>query len=289
MKKAIVVVSFGTSYLESLKNSIESVEDKIRKEFKDYDVCRAFTSLKIIKKLRDSRNIYVDTPEEVLEKLYEEGVEEVIMQPLHLIPGEEYTYIKNIQQIFKHRFKSLKLGRPIFYYQGIEELPNDYSLFVESIKELVSRAESVVMVGHGSSNPANSVYGCLQSVLEDEGYDNVFVGTVEGYPNFDSVLKRIKKKNINEVILMPLMLVAGDHAINDMASDEEDSWKSMFEVEGIKVNLHIKGLGEVDEFGQLYVNRIYDVINNRYEGIGETKKGHRKGVYNENNDNFVKL
>lgn len=289
MKKAIVVVSFGTSYLESLKNSIESVEDKIRREFKEYYVCRAFTSLKIIKKLRNSRNIYVDTPEEVLEKLYEDGIEEVIIQPLHLIPGEEYAYIKNIFQIFKDRFKSLKLGRPIFYYQGIEELPSDYSLFIESIKDLISGNQAVVMVGHGSVNPANSVYGCLQTVLEDEGYDNVFVGTVEGYPNFESVLKRVKKKNINEVMLMPLMLVAGDHAINDMASDDEESWKSMFELENIKVNLHIKGLGEVDEFGQLYVDRIYDVINNRYEGIGETKKGHKKGICNENNNNFVKL
>lgn len=289
MKKAIVVVSFGTSYIEQLKSSIENVEDKIRKEFREYDVYRAFTSHKIIKKLKESNSISVRTLEEVLEELYEAGMDEVLIQPLHLIPGEEYSYIKSLYEDNITRFITLKLGRPIFYYQGFEELPNDYSLFIDSIKDLISVDKGVVMFGHGSSNPANSVYGCLQTVLEDEGYENVFVGTVEGYPNFKTVLKRIKKRNIKEIMLMPLMLVAGDHAINDMASDEEDSWKSMFEAEGIKVNLHMKGLGEVDKFEQLYVNRIQDVINNRYEGIGETKKGHKKGIYNENNDNFIKL
>lgn len=289
MKKAIVVVSFGTSYIEQLKSSIENVEDKIRKEFREYDVYRAFTSHKIIKKLKKDNGISVRTLEDVLEELYESGIDEVLIQPLHLIPGEEYSYIKSLYEENIKRFITFKLGRPIFYYQGFEELPNDYSLFIESIKDLISADKGVVMFGHGSSNPANSVYGCLQTVLEDEGYENVFVGTVEGYPNFKTVLKRIKKRNIKEIMLMPLMLVAGDHAINDMASDEEDSWKSMFEAEGIKVTLHMKGLGEVDKFGQLYVNRIQDVINNRYEGIGETKKGHKKGIYNENNDNFIKL
>lgn len=278
MKKAIVVVSFGTSYVESLKNSIENVENRIRGEFVEYDVYRAFTAHKIINKLKETRDMCIPTPEEVLENLYRDGVQEVIMQPLHLIPGEEYTYIKNIQEAFKYKFKSLKLGRPIFYYQGIEELPQDYSLFIESIKELLVGNMAVVMLGHGTSNPSNSVYGCLQTVLEDEGYENAFVGTVEGYPNFETVIRRIKRKNIKEIMLMPLMLVAGDHAINDMASNEEDSWKSMFEAEDIKVNLHIKGLGEIDGFGQLYVNRIHDLISNRYEGIGETKKGHKKGI-----------
>lgn len=289
MKKAIVVVSFGTSYIEQLKSSIGNVEDRISKEFREYDVYRAFTSHKIIKKLKENNDISIKTLEEILEDLYESGVDEVLIQPLHLIPGEEYSYIKSLYEENIKRFNTLKLGRPIFYYQGFEELPNDYSLFIDSIKDLITTDKGVVMFGHGSSNPANSVYGCLQTVLEDEGYENVFVGTVEGYPNFETVLRRLKKKNIKEIMLMPLMLVAGDHAINDMASDEEDSWKSMFEAEGIKVNLYMKGLGQLERFSQLYVNRIEDLINNRYEGVGETKKGHRKGINNEDNYNFVKL
>lgn len=272
MKKAILVVSFGTSYLEQLKNSIENVENKIRNQFKDYDVYRAFTSHMIIKKLEIVHGLIVEKPEELLEKLYIEGYEEVIIQPLHIIPGEEFSYIKNIEVYFKDKFKSIKVGRPIFYYQGIEGLPEDYSLFIKSIKGIIEGEEAVVMMGHGTVHPSNAVYGALQSVLNDEGYKNVFVGTVKGYPNFISVLNKIKKRGIKKVLLMPLMLVAGNHAINDMTSEKENSWKSMLEAEGIEVKLWTKGLGEVDEFAQLYIERVDDLINNRYIGTGEIKK-----------------
>ncbi|ATD54827.1 sirohydrochlorin cobaltochelatase [Clostridium chauvoei] len=285
MKKAILVVSFGTSYLEVLEKSIQKAENQIKDHFDGYEVFRAFTAHKIIKKLKIKNNIFIDTPEEALDKLYKSGFEEVIIQPLHIIPGEEFQYIKNVQEAYINKFKSIKLGRPIFYYQGIEDLPQDYSIFINTIEEVFENKEAVVMVGHGTAHSANAVYGCLQSVLQDHGYDNVFVGTVEGYPTFDIVLNRIKKKNIKEVTLMPLMVVAGDHAINDMASDEEDSWKSMLEAEGIKVKLHMKGLGELEKFNKLYIKRIEDIIENRYVGAGETKKG----KVNENNNNFIQL
>ena len=278
MKKAILVVSFGTSYLDTLEKTIENAENQIRNSFSEYDIYRAFTSHKIIKKLKEKYEIFVDKPEEMLEKLYEDGYEEVIMQPLHMIPGEEFIYVNKIAEAFKDKFSILKVGRPIFYYQGIEELPQDYSLFIEATKELYEKNNAVVYVGHGTAHPSNSVYGCLQAVLEDEGYENVFVGTVEGYPNFETVLRRLKRKNITEVTLAPLMMVAGDHARNDMASDDEDSWKSMLEEEGIKVNLHMKGLGENEKFNELYINRIEDLINNRYIGVGQTKKGHKVKV-----------
>lgn len=272
MKKAILVVSFGTSYLEPLKNSIENVENKIRNQFKDYDVHRAFTSHMIIKKLEIVHGLIVEKPEELLERLYIEGYEEVIIQPLHIIPGEEFSYIKNIEVYFKDKFKSIKVGRPIFYYQGIEGLPEDYSLFIKSIKGIIEGEEAVVMMGHGTVHPSNAVYGALQSVLNDEGYKNVFVGTIKGYPNFTSVLNKIKKRGIKKVLLMPLMLVAGNHAINDMTSEKDNSWKSMLEAEGIEVKLWTKGLGEVDEFAQLYIDRVDDLINNRYIETGKIQK-----------------
>lgn len=274
MKKAILVVSFGTSHLDTLRVTIEKAENQIRDHFNDYDIYRAFTSHKIIRKLREKYEMFIDTPEEVMAKLYEDDYEDVIIQPLHIIPGEEYIYINKIGEAYKDKFRSVKMGRPIFYYQGIENLPQDYSLFIEATKKLYEENNAVVYVGHGTAHSANAVYGCLQTVFEDEGYENVFVGTVEGYPNFESVLKRLKRKNIDEVTLAPLMVVAGDHAKNDMASDEEGSWKSMLEKEGIKVNIYLKGLGENERFNQLYINRIEDLINERYIGIGETKKGH---------------
>lgn len=274
MKKAILVVSFGTSHLDTLRVTIEKAENQIRDHFNDYDIYMAFTSHKIIRKLREKYEMFIDTPEEVMAKLYEDDYEDVIIQPLHIIPGEEYIYINKIGEAYKDKFRSVKMGRPIFYYQGIENLPQDYSLFIEATKKLYEENNAVVYVGHGTAHSANAVYGCLQTVFEDEGYENVFVGTVEGYPNFEAVLKRLKRKNIDEVTLAPLMVVAGDHAKNDMASDEEGSWKSMLEKEGIKVNIYLKGLGENERFNQLYINRIEDLINERYIGIGETKKGH---------------
>lgn len=245
---------------------------KIKEEFKEYDVYRAFTAHMIIKKIKNRDGINIPTPEEALEELREKGYEEVLVQPLHIIPGEEFDYIKGIVKIHKDDFKSIKIGRPIFYYQGMEGLPKDYSLFIESIKEVLENEESVVLFGHGTAHYGNAVYGMLQTVLVDEDYDNVFVATVEGYPSIESCIKRMKKKNIKKTKLVPLLLVAGDHAKNDMASDEDDSLKSMLEREGIEVRLHMHGLGEFDKFGHLYINRIHDLIEERYLDAGKTKK-----------------
>lgn len=272
MKKAILVISFGTSHLDALKNSIEKIEVKIREEFKEYDVFRAFTAHRIIKKLKERDGLNILKPEEALEQLKLNGYEEVIIQPLHIIPGEEFDYIKGISQRYNQDFKTIKVGRPIFFYQGTEEVPQDYTLFIESIKEIIENEESVVLFGHGTAHASNAVYGMLQTVLEDEGYENVFVATVEGYPSIDSALRRMKKRSVKKTKLVPLLLVAGDHAKNDMASDEDDSLKSILQKEGIEVSLHLHGLGEVDKFDDLYINRIYDTIEDRYSDLGITKK-----------------
>lgn len=278
MKKAILVVSFGTSYMEALEKSIFIIENKIKDKYSEFDVFRAFTSHFIIKKLKEKHGLDIWTPEEALKNLKEDGYEEVIVQPLHLIAGEEFTYVKKVIDRYSDDFNSIKLGRPIFYYQGIEELPHDYSDFIDSISDILNSNKATVMIGHGTSHPCGSTYGCLQTVLKEDGYDNVFVGTIEGYPNFNTVLKLIREKEIEEVTLMPLLVVAGDHAQNDIASDDEDSWKSMFESEGIKTKVIMKGLGEYCKFNELYINRIDDLIYSRYEGMGETKKGIKKEV-----------
>ena len=272
MKKAILVVSFGTSHVEALKNSIEKIENKIKDEFKEYEVFRAFTAHRIIKKLKERDNLNILTPEEALEDLKVKGFEEVIVQPLHIIPGEEFDYIKGVVEQIKDNFKSIKLGRPIFFYQGMNGLPEDYSLFIDSIKNILIEEESVILFGHGTEHPSNAVYGMLQTVLIDEDYENVFVATIEGYPTIQNVLKKLKKKGIKKTKLVPLLLVAGDHVKNDMASDEDDSLKSILGKEGIEVTLHMHGLGEVDKFDDLYINRIYDSIEGKYLNAGRTKK-----------------
>lgn len=272
MKKAILVVSFGTSHVDALRNSIEKIENRIREEFKEYKVFRAFTAHRIIKKLKERNNLDILTPEEGLESLKKQGFEEVIVQPLHLIPGEEFDYIKGIVEKNKENFRELKLGRPIFFYQGINGLPEDYSMFINSIKYVFQGEESVILFGHGTEHPANAVYGMLQTVLIDEDYENVFIATLEGYPTIENVVKKLKKKGIKKTKLIPLLLVCGDHVKNDMASDEENSLKSKLQKEGIEVTLHMHGLGEYDSFKELYINRIYDSIENKYINAGRTKK-----------------
>lgn len=274
-KKAILVVSFGTTYEQTIKLTIEKIEDNIKDKFKDYEVRRAFTSHMVIKKLKNMYDIFVDNPEEALERLYKQGFSDVVVQPLHIIPGEEYDYIKNVVNAYriKNSFKNITLGRPLLYFKGEDAIPDDYSIMVEALKAQFKEDENVIFMGHGTKHPANAVYSCLQAVLRDHELNNVFIGTVEGYPTLNNVINYLKEKEIKAVTLMPLLLVAGDHAINDMASCEEDSWKSILEREGFKVKIYLHGLGENSKIQYIYVKHLEDAILNKYIKFEQKKKG----------------
>lgn len=261
MKKAILVVSFGTSYPETRKKTIEACENKIRKTFDEYDVFRAFTSNMIIKKLANRDKIYIDNPVESLQKLYEKGYKEVIVQTLHIINGEEFDKLKNQVRSFECKFEKLSLGKPLLTtIDDYKKTTNALKLQVPTLKE----NEAVVLMGHGTFHEAHSSYTCLNYMLEEANI-NAYVGTVEGYPELENVITRLRKNNISKAILMPFMLVAGDHAINDMASDEEDSWKSILEKEGFDVEVYLKGLGENSKIQDIFVSHINDLI--KEEGI----------------------
>lgn len=264
-KKGILVVSFGTSYADTRKLTIEACEEKIAATFPDYEVRRAFTSNIIIKKLKERDNISIDTPEEALNKMKEDGFTEVIVQPLHIMPGIEYEEVLAAVDNFEDSFQKITVGRPILY--GIE----DYKVAVDALKQQLpelNKDQAVVVMGHGTTHPANACYSCLQNVLADEGL-NVFVGTVEGYPDIDNVIAKLKENKIKEVTLMPYMLVAGDHASNDMAGDEEDSWKNILKKEGFIVNIYLHGLGENTAYQDIYVQRVQDCIDGNPLGVVE--------------------
>lgn len=283
MKKAILVVSFGTTHEDTRKLTIDRIEERVKENFRHYEVRRAFTAHKIIKVLKERDGIHEDTPEEALEKLKNEGFTEIIVQPLHLIPGEEYDYITAVVNKYKEEgsFEKIVLGRPALYFKGIEEhIPDDYEIFVDSLEEILNEYRNVVFMGHGSVHPANACYPCIQSVLRDKDYENAYIGTVEGYPIIDDVVRWLKKDGINEITLVPLMLVAGDHAKNDMAGDEEDSWKNILEGEGIKADICLRGLGEFKKFQDIYLQHIQDAIEGKYEGLGKTKKGFKRTAIN---------
>lgn len=274
--KAILVISFGTSYRETRELTIDSIEEYIRNKFGGYEIRRAFTSHRIIKILKERDGIYIDTPEEALEKLAKEGFKEVIVQSLHIIPGEEYDYTVSVVNSFKERkvFERIEIGRPVLYFKGDgEELPDDYSRVALAVKLQLPETGVVVFMGHGTPHPANACYICLQQVLQDRGLNNVYIGTVEGYPTLDNVIDYLKRDSVEEVTLMPFMVVAGDHCMNDMASDEEDSWKSILEKEGFKVNLYTHGLGENSVIKDIFAAHVEDAILDTYKDAGKTKKG----------------
>ncbi|WP_032121513.1 sirohydrochlorin cobaltochelatase [Clostridium amazonitimonense] len=276
MKKAILLVSFGTTHYDTRKVTIDAIEKKVRETYKDYEVRRAFTAHIIINVLKNRDGIIELTPEEALEKLYKDGYEEVIVQPLHIIPGLEFDYINGVvdQYIEKGYFSKVKVGRPILYFKGHEEdIPDDYSILIESIEKLLNSYENLVLMGHGTTHYSNAAYVCLQQVLMDKGYNKVLIANVEGYPTLEDIIPKLKAKNMNKLTLAPLMVVAGDHAKNDMASDEDDSWKSILEKSGFEVNVHMHGLGEISEFQDIYIEHIKDAIDNRYDNLGKTTKG----------------
>lgn len=256
MKKAVLVVSFGTSYHETRKKTIEVCERKISENLKGYDFYRAFTSNMIIRKLKKRDNMFIDNPVEALQKLADAGYEEVIVQTLHIICGEEYNKLKEQVESFKSKFKKIGLGRPLL--TSIE----DYKETVEAVRkqlEVIKPDEAIVFMGHGTTHESHAAYPALEYMFRDNDM-NVYIGTVEGYPEIEQVVKKLKADNIKTVDVLPFMLVAGDHATNDMASDEEDSWKTRFEAAGYKVEIIFKGLGEYEGVQQRFITHAKESI-----------------------------
>lgn len=256
MKKAVLVVSFGTSYQETREKTIVACENKIKEAFEGYDFFRAYTSRMVIRKIAREEGIVIDNPEEALQRIYELGYEEVVVQSLHIICGDEYTKIKDQVDNYKDQFKKITLGRPLL------TLIDDYKRVVALLKQefpKLQEGEGLVFMGHGTGHPAHSAYCMLDYMLEQENM-KIYVGTVEGYPEIDEILTRLKRDNIKKIYLTPFMLVAGNHAINDMASDKEGSWKTLFENAGYEVEIIFKGLGEYEGVQQRFMTHAKESI-----------------------------
>lgn len=249
-KKALVVVSFGTTY-KIAQTAIEQIEQRLATTFGEYDFYRAFTSKMVINKLAQTEGLYVDTPLELLEKLYHDGYEEILCQSLHVINGIEYEYMLADLEKYKYKFKEVKVGRPLLTHE------EDYAKCVKILGENLPQLrddEAVILMGHGSQHYSNGAYSQLEDTFHYLDYDTIYIGTVEGFPPLHAVLKKTSKKPIRKIYLSPFMIVAGDHARNDLAGDEEDSWKSVLEKSGYEIEVIMKGLGEYSEIGELFVS-----------------------------------
>lgn len=255
MSKAILVVSFGTSHDETRRKNIYSIEALIASSFPDYKVVRAFTSGMIINILA-KRGIIIDNAAEAIENLIKGGITELVVQPTHLMHGLEYDKLLAMLEPYKQFFKSVAVGHPLL------DTTEDLKAVVKTIAEHFPLAndEALVLMGHGSTHFANAVYAALDYMFKDMGYPTVHVGTVEGYPEIASVQRSLSSSGVRKITLAPLMLVAGDHAVNDMSSDEEDSWKTIFTEAGYETDCVLKGLGEYDGIRSLYVKHISDAI-----------------------------
>ncbi len=250
--KGILVVSFGTTYEETRKKTIERIEQEIAEAFPDSRVYRAWTS-NIVRRVclkRDGMKVF--DVGEALEEMKRDGIREVIVQPTHVLNGMENDRMLDTVKEYRNCFETIAVGAPLFTsQQDLEQVIEVIAAFFHP-----SEKESLVLMGHGTDHYANAVYAALDYQFKDLGYDNIFVGTVEGYPPLESVRKLVGRNGRKNLILAPLMIVAGDHASNDLAGEQEDSWKSVFEREGYEVSCVLRGLGEYPEIRKIFLDHV---------------------------------
>lgn len=256
-KSCILVVSFGTTYMDALKRDIQQVEEYIAQSFPKYDVKRAFTSEIVRKILLEREGLSIHNVSSALEEITKNEYEEVFIQPLHIINGYEFEKIQKIVTKVKHRnvFKKLILGKPL-----LTDI-SDYFQVAQILKKEIQKEEAttVVLVGHGTEHFSNASYSMLEKVCLEEEKERVLVGTVEGYPELEHVIEKIKMMNSSKVLLAPLMLVAGDHAQNDIFG-EKDSWKTALEEAGYQVEDRKVGIGTLEGIRQLYTEHIQEML-----------------------------
>lgn len=271
MKQAIAVVAFGTTVPEARHRQIDAVFNYLKSQYTDIPVHLAFTSRIIVKRLRDRGEMML-TEEGLMEKLSQEGVEQVIVQPLHFTGGEEFEKLKQnmLSYVGKGSIQDVKVGRPLLYFMGQEERPDDYQVLIDTfIKSLhIPDDEGLVLVGHGGMNVGNGCYSVLQLKLLRQQLTNVRIAALECFPELtDSAIpwSWADGTTPKKVHLHPLLLVAGDHAINDIFGDEESVLLALQDA-GFEVVCHQKGLGEYEAIQTIYAAHLADAMNGRYEG-----------------------
>ena len=276
----ILAVSFGTSFNDSRVADIKGIEDALQEANPDWSVRRAFTAQIIINHVQARDGEKIDNVDQALERAIDNGVKNLVVQPTHLMHGAEYDELVEAVENYKDKFETVKIAEPLLGEVGAD------ADAVNSDKEAVAKAltaEAVkdagydsldaakedgtafVFMGHGTSHTAKVSYSQMQTQMKELGYDNVFIGTVEGEPeetSCESVIDAVEKAGYKKVVLRPLMVVAGDHANNDMAGDDDDSWLSMFKASGKfdSVDTQITGLGEIKDIQQIYVDHTAEAM-----------------------------
>ena len=249
-EKAILVVSFGTSYKETRERTITAIENSLQDAFREYKVYRAFTSRKIKQKM-EKEGVFVLDVKEPLEQMLLDGIKELFVQPTYMINGREYDFLIEELQPYLHKFETIRCG------QSLLACKEDYKELATIIGNAypVEEDEVLVLMGHGSEHSMNGAYSNFEYVLHHMDYDNILVGTMKGYPAFSEVKRKLKEKNAKKICLAPMMIVAGKHVNKDMIG-EKDSWRAELEQEGYEVRYYRKGLGELPGVQNMFIRHV---------------------------------
>ena len=260
-EKELLVVSFGTSYNDSRRLTVGAIENAIENALPDYSVRRGFTSQIIIDHVKSRDNEIIDNVTEALDRAEKNGVKRLVIQPTHLMNGLEYTDLVNEVAERSDAFEKVSIGEPLL--TSDEDFKAVMTAITEATAEYDDGETAICFMGHGTEADSNQIYAKMQDLLTESGYENYFVGTVEATPSLEDVLAKVQAGEYKKVVLEPLMIVAGDHANNDMAGDDDDSWKSQFEASGKfeSVDTQIAGLGEIPAVQELYVAHTAAAIN----------------------------
>ena len=280
-EKEILVVSFGTSFNDNRVATIGAIEKKIQEAFPEWSVRRAFTAQIIINHIQARDGEKIDNMTQALDRAVDNGVKNLVVQPTHLMHGAEYDEVMEVLDTYKDKIETITVAEPLLGEVGEDAtiINEDKKVVAEAVTAAAVKdagfdsldaakedGTAFVFMGHGTSHTANVTYNQMSTQMEKLGYENVFIGTVEGEPEeteVNNVIAAVKGAGYKKVILRPLMVVAGDHANNDMAGDDEDSWKSLFTADGSfeSVDCQIAGLGEIPTVQDLYVAHTGAVIN----------------------------
>lgn len=247
----LLVVSFGTSYNDNRRETIGAIEKAMQAAFPELSVRRGFTSQIIIDHVNKRDGEKIDNVTEALDRAVDNGVKTLVVQPTHLMNGLEYNDLKNELAGYSDSFEKIALGEPLL--TSDEDFQKVADAIVEATKEYDDGETAICFMGHGTEAESNQVYSKMQQVLTDGGHKNYFVGTVEATPSLEDVIAAVKESGCKKVVLRPLMIVAGDHANNDMAGDEDGSWKTEFEKAGFEVTTVVEGLGSVPAIQDILV------------------------------------
>lgn len=284
----LLVVSFGTSFNDSRAEDVKGIEDALAEAYPDWSVRRAFTAQIIINHVEARDDEVIDNMQQALDRAVENGVKNLVVQPTHLMHGAEYDEMTEAINGYKDKFESVAIAEPMLGEVGDDAtvINDDKKAVAQAITDAACKeagfdsmdaaaeaGTAFVFMGHGTSHTANVTYDQMQTQMENLGFKNAFIGTVEGKPEdtaCDKVIEKVKEAGYKNVVLRPLMVVAGDHANNDMAGDEEDSWKSQFVASGNfdKVDCQIEGLGRVEAVEKLYVEHTKAAI----DSLGSTEE-----------------